>query len=135
VRGSRPRKKQSCGPALVAYSVRVLRRRMVRCELPAAGVYQFRLPVMTNVGNDKRPAMPAQLGINVERRFPEPVEAAAYYVVAEALTNAAKRARASRAIVTVDADDARVRLSVADDGMGGANPRGSGLIGTSGEIR
>ena len=53
-------------------------------EFPAGGVYQFRLSVMTNV----------------ERRFPESVEAAVHYVVAEALTNAAKHARASRAIVT-----------------------------------
>jgi signal transduction histidine kinase len=73
--------------------------------------------------------MPAELSVNVERRLPESVEVAAYYVVAEALANAAKHARASRAIVTVDADDARARLSVADDGIGGANPRGSGLIG------
>jgi signal transduction histidine kinase len=77
----------------------------------------------------RRATMPVELCVNVERRLPESVEVAVYYVVAEALTNAAKHARASRAIVTVDVDDTRVRLSVADDGIGGANPRGSGLTG------
>ena len=77
----------------------------------------------------RRAAMPVELSINVERRLPESVEVAAYYVVAEALTNAAKHARASLITITVDADDASLRLSVADDGVGGADPRGSGLLG------
>jgi len=77
----------------------------------------------------RRAAMPVELRVNVERRLPESVEVAVYYVVAEALTNAAKHAHASTVTVTVDADDVRVRLSVSDDGIGGANPRGSGLIG------
>jgi signal transduction histidine kinase len=45
------------------------------------------------------------------------------------MTNAAKHARASTLTVTVDADGVRVRLSVSDDGIGGADPGGSGLIG------
>jgi signal transduction histidine kinase len=77
----------------------------------------------------RRAAMPVELRVNVERRLSESVEVAVYYVVAEALTNAAKHAHASTVAVTVDADDVRVRLSVSDDGIGGANPRGSGLIG------
>jgi signal transduction histidine kinase len=74
-------------------------------------------------------AMPVELSVNVERRLPESVEVAAYYVVAEALTNAAKHADASLVTVSVDADELQVRLTVADDGVGGANPHGSGLIG------
>ncbi len=77
----------------------------------------------------RRAVIPVELSVNVERRLPESVEVAAYYVVAEALTNAAKHARASLVTVSVDADDVRLRLSVADDGVGGANPRGSGLLG------
>jgi signal transduction histidine kinase len=73
--------------------------------------------------------MPVELSVNVERRLPESVEVAAYYVVAEALTNAAKHASASLVTVSVDADELQVRLTVADDGVGGADPRGSGLIG------
>jgi signal transduction histidine kinase len=77
----------------------------------------------------RRAAMPVELSVNVERRLPESVEVAAYYVVAEALTNAAKHASASLVTVTVEADDVSVRLTVADDGVGGANPHGSGLLG------
>ena len=47
---------------------------------------------------------------------------AAYYVVAEALTNAAKHACASQVTVDVKADDKHLRLSVTDDGVGGAVP-------------
>jgi signal transduction histidine kinase len=55
---------------------------------------------------------------------------AAYYVVAEALTNVAKHSGASAVQVDVDADDGLVRLDIRDDGVGGADPaRGSGLVG------
>jgi signal transduction histidine kinase len=57
---------------------------------------------------------------------------AAYYVVAEALTNAAKYAQASEVRASIDADEAEATLylSIADDGVGGADPRqGSGLTG------
>jgi signal transduction histidine kinase len=78
----------------------------------------------------RRATMPVDLTVNVERRLPESVEVAVYYIVAEALTNAAKHAHASRVSVSVDANDTGVRLSVADNGIGGADPRGgSGLIG------
>ena len=77
----------------------------------------------------RRAALPVELRVDVERRLPKSVEVAVYYVVAEALTNAAKHAHASTVTVAVDADDVRVRLWVSDDGIGGADPRGSGLIG------
>ena len=55
---------------------------------------------------------------------------ATYYVVAEALTNAAKHARASEVEVRVEADDANLHLSIRDDGIGGADTaNGSGLSG------
>ena len=54
----------------------------------------------------------------------------AYYVAAEALTNVAKHADASVVQVEVDNDDGLVRLSIRDDGVGGADPaRGTGLVG------
>ncbi|WP_245839684.1 GAF domain-containing protein [Mycobacterium aquaticum] len=78
----------------------------------------------------RRAAMPVRLSVDVERRLPESVEVAAYYVVAEALTNAAKHARASEVTVDVSADNRLLRLSVTDDGVGGAGAGGgSGLIG------
>ena len=62
--------------------------------------------------------------------LPPPVEIAAYFVVSEALTNVAKYAQASAATVTVRQADGVVRLEIADDGVGGADPsRGSGLSG------
>jgi signal transduction histidine kinase len=78
----------------------------------------------------RRSAVPVKLQLAVEPRFPEPVEVAAYYVVSEALTNVAKHARATVVHIEVDADDDLLRLSVQDDGVGGADPaRGSGLVG------
>ena len=66
----------------------------------------------------------------VEERLPPSVEAAAYYVVAESLTNVQKYAQASSAAVRIRADDGLVSVEVADDGVGGADPRGgSGLSG------
>ncbi len=69
-------------------------------------------------------------------RLPEPVEVAAYYVVAEALTNAAKHAHASLAHVGVQAGDGHLHLSVRDDGVGGADPAlGSGLTGLTDRVQ
>ncbi|MDO9409424.1 histidine kinase [Patulibacter sp.] len=65
-----------------------------------------------------------------ERRRPARVEATAYFVVAEALANVARHAGATRARVEVTEDDDALRVVVADDGRGGADPRaGSGLQG------
>jgi signal transduction histidine kinase len=62
--------------------------------------------------------------------LPAPVEAAAYYIVSEALTNASKYAAATRAWVSLRVEEGTLYLSVRDDGVGGADPtRGSGLIG------
>jgi PAS domain S-box-containing protein len=78
----------------------------------------------------RRSAIPVVLGGVIEHRLPEPVEVAAYYVVSEALTNAAKHANASRVDVEADVRDSSLRLSIRDDGVGGANAAGgSGLIG------
>lgn len=75
-----------------------------------------------------RMPIPVRLEI-VERRFPSIVEATAYFVVAEALTNAAKHAQATRAWVTAEVRDGRLRVEVGDDGAGGAVAGGPGLLG------
>jgi signal transduction histidine kinase len=73
--------------------------------------------------------------VRTDDRFPERVEVAAYYVASEALTNAAKHARASSVELRVDCRDGRLMLSVHDDGVGGADPsRGSGLIGLTDRV-
>jgi signal transduction histidine kinase len=78
----------------------------------------------------RRCAIPVELHLNLDRRMPESVEVAAYYVVAEALTNAAKHAHASHVNISYVADDNELRLTINDDGIGGAVAgAGSGLIG------
>ena len=83
----------------------------------------------------RRSAVPVELDLHAERRLPEPVEVAAYYVVSEALTNAAKHAHASVVNVEVDTPDATLQLAIRDDGVGGADiSQGSGLVGLNDRI-
>jgi signal transduction histidine kinase len=78
----------------------------------------------------RRSAVPVGLDIQVEGRLPEPVETAAYYSVAEALTNAAKYARATTADIEVAESDGVLHVRVRYDGRGGADfGHGSGLVG------
>jgi signal transduction histidine kinase len=78
----------------------------------------------------RRSAVPVELDVCAELRLPEGVEVAAYYIVSEALTNAVKYAHASVVHVAVEVRDQMLRISVGDDGEGGADPaRGSGLLG------
>jgi PAS domain S-box-containing protein len=78
----------------------------------------------------RRSAVPVRLDVAVERRLSRSVEVAAYYVVAEALTNTAKYAHASEIGVRVEAKGPNLHLSIDDDGVGGADlGQGSGLIG------
>jgi signal transduction histidine kinase len=78
----------------------------------------------------RRSAVPVHLDIKVDRRLPEAVEIAAYYTVSEALTNAARHARATIVDVQVTASDRVLHLRVHDDGRGGADfSHSSGLLG------
>jgi signal transduction histidine kinase len=78
----------------------------------------------------RRSAMPVELDIRGDKRLPEQVEVAVYYVVSEAFTNTAKHAGASLVRVDLDMQDSVLRLAVQDDGAGGADPdNGSGLVG------
>ena len=78
----------------------------------------------------RRSAVPVDLDLRTETRLPEPVEVAVYYVVSEALTNAAKHADATHVTVDVGVADDVLRVRVRDDGVGGAEfARGSGLVG------
>ena len=78
----------------------------------------------------RRSAVPVELDVSVNRRLGEAAEVATYYIVAEALTNAAKHAQASQVNVRVEAAGPNLRLSIRDDGIGGADPtKGSGIIG------
>jgi signal transduction histidine kinase len=77
-----------------------------------------------------RAPLPVEITELPEERFPGPVEAAAYYVVAEAITNVAKYARASYVTVSIQRANGSATVVVTDDGVGGADPaRGTGLRG------
>jgi signal transduction histidine kinase len=74
--------------------------------------------------------MPVEVETDVSvGRLPAAVEATAYFVVSETLTNVAKHAHARRAAVTASVEDGTLRVQVRDDGVGGAQPGGSGLLG------
>jgi signal transduction histidine kinase/DNA-binding NarL/FixJ family response regulator len=78
----------------------------------------------------RRSPIPFSLDLAPGPRVPEPVETAVYYVVSEALANAAKHSRASEVSVSVACGPAVVQASFRDNGIGGATlGRGSGLIG------
>jgi signal transduction histidine kinase len=83
----------------------------------------------------RRSAVAVELDVQVYGRQPEPVEVAAYYVVAEALTNAAKYAQTALVYVCVHVQGGYLHLSVRDNGVGGADPkRGTGLIGLTDRV-
>ncbi|MGI5229002.1 ATP-binding protein [Actinoallomurus sp. CA-142502] len=82
-----------------------------------------------------RSPIPVELDVGVPARLPERVEVSIYYVVSEALTNAAKHANASAVRVDLTVEKTLVRLSVRDDGTGGADPdHGSGLTGLTDRV-
>lgn len=79
-----------------------------------------------------RSPVPVEVDVAVDLRPPEAIEEAAYFLVAEALTNIAKHARAERAWVHISRESGRLRIEVGDDGTGGASSvTGGGLAGLS----
>jgi signal transduction histidine kinase len=83
----------------------------------------------------RRAPIPVDITEVPEGRLPAHVEAAAYYVVAEAITNVGKYARASGATVSISRSNGAATVSVTDDGVGGADPaRGSGLRGLAARV-
>ncbi|MDA0159941.1 GAF domain-containing protein [Solirubrobacter ginsenosidimutans] len=78
----------------------------------------------------ERVSLPVQADVCAER-FPADIEASAYFIIAEALTNVVKHARATRAEVTVMVESGIVHVRVRDDGIGGAGADGGGLAGLS----
>jgi signal transduction histidine kinase len=76
-----------------------------------------------------RAPLPVDVSGVPDVRLPSAVESTAYYVTAEALTNVAKYARAEHAFVHLRVEEDRLRLQIGDDGVGGADPSGTGLRG------
>jgi signal transduction histidine kinase len=83
----------------------------------------------------RRSAIPVELVLALDTRLPDSAEVAAYYVVAEALTNAAKHARAMAVTVRVATEGCNLHVSISDDGIGGADAaKGSGLVGLTDRV-
>jgi signal transduction histidine kinase len=76
-----------------------------------------------------RSALPVTVSVHLEERLPPAVESAAYFVVAEAIANAAKHSGASRIAVEVSRRGDVLEVGIEDDGAGGADPAGGGLTG------
>src|SRR5207302_8996097 len=70
--------------------------------------------------------LPVDVDVPAER-FPPEIEASAYFIVAEALTNVVKHAHAGRAEVGASVEDGMLHVEVRDDGIGAADPNGHGL--------
>jgi signal transduction histidine kinase len=80
--------------------------------------------------------VPVTVQVNLDERPPAPVESAAYFIVAESLTNIAKHSDAKHARVNVNRDDGMLRVEVTDDGRGGARTEpGGGLVGLADRVR
>jgi len=98
-------------------------------------------PVLTDRGLDAALSglaalspVPVTVSVDVPRRPPASIEAIAYFVVAEALTNIAKHSRAAAAEVGVERHGDTLGIVIRDDGIGGANPAGQGLSGLADRV-
>jgi signal transduction histidine kinase len=90
-------------------------------------------PALTSLA--ERAAVPVQLSVDLAERLPTAVEVTAYFVVAEALTNTARYADATKATIGAALDNGELHLRVHDDGKGGADPQqGSGLRGLADRV-
>jgi signal transduction histidine kinase len=123
---------EESAPALVAEALDQAKRANQELRELAHGI----LPAVLTRGGLRAgvEALASRMPVPVETdvavgRLPAAVEATAYFVVAEALTNVAKHARATRAEVVTHVEDAALRIRVRDDGVGGARRDGTGLVG------
>jgi signal transduction histidine kinase len=121
-----------CAPALVAEALDHAERTNVELRELAHGI----LPAPLTHGGLRagvealasRMPVPIEVAVSPDR-LPATVEATAYFVVAEALTNIAKHARATAGAVRARVEDGTLQIQVHDDGVGGTRPDGSGLLG------
>jgi signal transduction histidine kinase len=125
-------KRDRAAPALVAAALDHAEQATVELRELVQGILP---PVLTRSGLRaavralaERTPVPVEIGVSVGR-FPATVEATAYFVVAEALTNVAKHSRAKSATVVARIENGSLQLEVRDDGVGGARPDGSGFVG------
>jgi signal transduction histidine kinase len=83
----------------------------------------------------RRSTVPIEVDVSLDERLPAPVEAAAYYIASEALTNVAKHAHANVVELIAAHDNGALTLEVRDDGIGGVDAgRGSGILGLTDRV-
>ncbi|MDQ1502679.1 MAG: hypothetical protein QOD57_406, partial [Actinomycetota bacterium] len=100
---------------------------------PAALARGGLLPAVKTLAG--RSAVPVRLDVRLDGRLPEPIEVAAYHVVAEALANAAKHSGAAVIDIEMAVDAGGLQLCIRDDGRGGADlTAGSGLVGLTDRV-
>jgi signal transduction histidine kinase len=140
---SRAKRKFASDPeqayALVDEAQQEAMRAIVELRDLARGI---RPPILTDRGLDAaisalagRASVPIEVDVRLPDRPPAPVESAAYFVVAEALTNVDKHAGADRASIWVTRDNDRLVVEIRDNGRGGAAPSGrSGLTGLADRV-
>jgi signal transduction histidine kinase len=124
---------------MVERALSELRTSLAELRELARGIHP---PLLTEQGLEpalralaSRVPVPVKLAAEARERLPAPVEAAAYFVVAEALANITKYAQATEATVAVRRDNGRVTVDVTDDGVGGADAaHGSGLRGLTDRV-
>jgi PAS domain S-box-containing protein len=123
---------EQAAPPLVAEALDHAERATVELRELVQGILP---PVLTRGGLNpaveslvRRVPVPVDVTVPVDR-LPAPVEATAYFVVAEALTNVVKHSGATHATVVARVADSTLQVQVRDDGVGGARPDGSGFIG------
>jgi signal transduction histidine kinase len=126
-------------PGLLDRALDELKTSLAELRELARGIHP---PLLTEKGLEpalralaSRAPVPVTLDADAGERLPGPVEIAAYFVVAEALTNVAKYAQATEATVAVRRVNGRVTVDVTDDGIGGADAAaGSGLRGLTDRV-
>jgi signal transduction histidine kinase len=117
------------GLTSVMENLHEISRGLIPAILTRGGLY----PALRSLA--RRSPVPVHLDVHACRRLPEPLQVAIYYTVSEALTNVAKYAHASAVDVRLSVRDTTVRLSIHDDGLGGAHiGGGSGLVGLKDRI-
>jgi signal transduction histidine kinase len=127
---------RSDGEALLAEALDNAERATAELRELASGILPSVLTRGLRAGVDSiasRLDLPVEVDVSSER-LPPDIEASAYFIVAEALTNVVKHAHATQATVRASVDDGVLTLEVHDDGVGGADPEGHGLVGIADRV-
>ena len=99
----------------------------------ALSAVRQRVPDLSIEALARRASLPVDVEVT-DVRLPPEIEASAYFILAEAMTNVVKHARATRAVVKAMVDGGALTLEVRDDGIGGVDLQGHGLVGIADRV-